>query len=199
MAGRKSAAAGGSQTGTPAARRRGADPEGILPCSRCQVAARCLPGSVPEDQIVQVESMVTQQRVLRAGAVLFRAGEEFSSLFAVRSGCLKSTVIDVDGREHILNFHLPGEVLGFASIYQRRHAGNAIALTTSTVCYLSFSEVLRLSQQFPELILGLLRIAGGELGDGLGDRIHRDALPAPAHRARLRWRRPAGGGDPSLV
>lgn len=159
MAGRKSAAAGGDRTGPLAARRRSTEPDGILPCSRCQVAARCLPGSVPEGQIVQVESMVTQQRVLRAGAVLFRAGEEFSSLFAVRSGCLKSTVIDVDGREHILNFHLPGEVLGFASIYQRRHAGNAIALTTSTVCYLSFSEVLRLSQQFPELILGLLRIA----------------------------------------
>lgn len=158
MAGHGSAVADANQ-GARLAARRNAESEGIQPCTRCPVAGVCLPSSVPEGQLAQLESMVTRQRVLRAGTVLFRAGEEFTSLFAVRSGCLKSTVIDADGREHILNFHLPGEVLGFASIYQRRHAGNAIALTTSTVCYLSFSEILRLSQQFPELVLGLLRIA----------------------------------------
>jgi CRP/FNR family transcriptional regulator len=108
---------------------------------------------------VRIEGMVSRQRSLQPGQYLFRVGEEFSSLFAVRSGCLKTTVLDPDGGEHILNFHLAGEVLGFAAIYQQRYAGNAIALSPATVCYLSFSEILRLAQAFPGLVLGLLRIA----------------------------------------
>lgn len=159
MAGHESGPVVEGQARHPVRRRHRAEREDIQPCSRCAVARLCLPGSLPPGQVVQVESMVTRQRVLPAGKTLFQAGEEFSSLFAVYSGCLKSTVSDVDGDEHILNFHLPGEVLGLAAIYQQRHAVNAVALTSSTVCYLSFSEILRLAQTFPELVLGLLRIA----------------------------------------
>ena len=35
----------------------------------------------------------------------------------------------------------------------------AVAITPSTVCYLDFGEILRLAQEFPQLVLGLLRIA----------------------------------------
>jgi CRP/FNR family transcriptional regulator len=132
--------------------------EGVA-CSQCPVARVCLPADIPPDQRVRLEAMVVRQRTLEAGQYLFRVGEPFTCLFAVRSGSLKSTVFDPDGREHILNFHLPGEVLGFAAIYQQRHAGNAVALTASNVCYLSFSEILRLAQEFPQLVLALLRIA----------------------------------------
>jgi CRP/FNR family transcriptional regulator len=140
-------------------RRREAAADSIVPCSQCPVVRVCLPATIQPDQVALIEGMVTRQRSLLPGQYLFRVGEDFSSLFAVRSGCLKSTVLDTDGGEHILNFHLPGEVLGFASIYQERHAGNAIAVSSATVCYLSFREILHLAQTFPELVLGLLRIA----------------------------------------
>ncbi|MEO8443468.1 MAG: helix-turn-helix domain-containing protein [Gammaproteobacteria bacterium] len=135
------------------------DTDSIIPCSRCPTARVCLPSSVPDANAALVESMVVRQQTLQAGQTLFRQGAEFVSLFAVRSGCLKSTVFRPDGSEHILNFHLVGEVLGLAGIYQQRHAGNAIAVEPTTVCYLSFREILRLAQTFPELVLGLLRIA----------------------------------------
>lgn len=159
MLGRGSAGPGAVPARRPAVRERTGESEDIQPCSRCPVARVCLPGSVPSAQVPQLETMVTRQRTVAAGKVLFHAGEEFSSLFAVRSGGLKSTVVDADGSEHILNFHLPGEVLGFAAIYHGRHAVSAVALVPSTVCHLSFSEILRLAQLFPGLVLGLLRIA----------------------------------------
>jgi len=155
----------GSGRGSPpmpggrGSRRHDVDAGEVLPCSQCPVARVCLPASIEPAQVPLIEGMVSRQRYLEPGQYLFRVGEEFTSLFAVRSGCLKSTVLDPDGSEHILNFHLPGEVLGFAAIYQERHAGNAIALSPAIVCYLSFREVLRLAQSFPQLILGLLRIA----------------------------------------
>lgn len=133
--------------------------ESVESCSRCPVVQVCLPGIVSVAQIPQVESMVVRQRTIPAGETLFHAGETFAWLYAVRSGSLKSTSTDIDGREHILNFHLPGEVLGFAAIYYGRHAVSAVALASSTVCYLSFAEIQRLSRTFPALSLGLLRIA----------------------------------------
>jgi len=140
-------------------RRGDTEADSIVPCSQCPVARVCLPANVRPDQVLLIEGMVTRQRALEPGQYLFRVGEDFASLFAVRSGCLKSTVLDAEGGEHILNFHLPGEILGFAAIYQERHAGNAIAVAPAIVCYLSFREILRLAQTFPELVLGLLRIA----------------------------------------
>jgi len=131
----------------------------VAPCSRCAVSRVCLPGDIPTAELPRIETMISRQRVLEAGQYLYRAGEPFAHLFAVKSGSLKSTVFDPDGREHILNFHLPGELLGFAAIYQQRHAGNAVAIADSTVCYLSFTEILRLAQEFPQLVLGLLKIA----------------------------------------
>lgn len=139
--------------------RRDAEGAAIVPCSRCPVAALCLPSSVPAEHVADVQGMVARQRTLRAGQALYRAGEPFSYLYAVRSGCLKTTVLDPDGGEHILNFHLAGEVLGFAAIYQERQSGNAFAVGTANVCFLSFTEILRLAQRFPALMLGLLRIA----------------------------------------
>ena len=148
-----------SGAGTSRPTRRDADGGNIVPCSQCPVARVCLPADVPPEQVPRIEGMILRQRSLNPGQYLYRVGEEFTSLFAVRSGCLKSTVPDPEGREQILNFHLAGEVLDFSAIYHLRYAGNAIALSRVTVCHLSFSEILRLSQEFPQLVLGLLRIA----------------------------------------
>jgi len=153
------------QTGRPVAHGLGFVLEGhglrqeVAPCSSCPMVRVCLPGVVPAAEVAQVEGMVARQRTIPAGQALFHAGEPFAWLYAVRSGGLKSTSTDIDGREHILNFHLPGEVLGFSAIYYGRHAVSAVALTSSTVCYLSFEEILRLSRSHPALSLGLLRIA----------------------------------------
>jgi CRP/FNR family transcriptional regulator len=143
----------GEAAQTDAARERGPA------CSVCPVVGTCLPADVPREQLARVEGMVARQRTLEPGQYLFRVGEPFTCLFAVRAGCLKSTVFDRDGGEHILNFHLPGEVLGFASIYQHKHAGNAVAISTSIVCHLPFGDILALAQTFPQLVLGLLRVA----------------------------------------
>jgi CRP/FNR family transcriptional regulator len=130
----------------------------VAPCAGCRLASVCLPSGIPPAALGSIGGMIMRQRTIEPGQYLFRVGEPFTCLFAVRAGSLKSTVFDPDGREHILNFHLPGEVLGFTAIYQQRHAGNAVAIAPATVCYLSFGEILRLSQEFPQLVIGLLRI-----------------------------------------
>lgn len=152
-------AEGHSRRGASAAGPASVNERVPAPCGQCPVARVCLPADVPADSLSRIQSIISQQQCLDTGQHLFRVGDEFSSLFAIRSGCLKSTVFDPEGREHILNFHLPGEVVGFAAIYQMRHVGNAVALAPSVVCHLPFAEILRAAQEFPQLVLRLLRIA----------------------------------------
>ena len=46
------------------------------------------------------------------GDHIFREGDPFDAIAAVRAGTVKTNVVDRDGHEHVLGFHLPGEVIG---------------------------------------------------------------------------------------
>jgi CRP/FNR family transcriptional regulator len=88
---------------------------------------------------------------------LFRGGQAFDALYAVRSGCIKSSVTHADAREHVLNFHLPGEIIGLDAVYLGMHSSDAVALTRSSVCAIRFAEILEIAGRMPDAVLHLLR------------------------------------------
>ena len=77
--------------------------------------------------------------------------EGLTYAYAVRDGAMKTYSIDADGREHVLGFHLPGEIIGFDAIHERVHRANVVALDTSSVCGLSFDSVTEMARQLPKL------------------------------------------------
>ncbi len=80
-------------------------------------------------------------REVRAGDILYREGEPFNFLHAVRTGSLKSCMSLPDGREQVSSFHLEGEVVGLEGVSDGRHHCTVIALEdsqTSSVAYSSF-------------------------------------------------------------
>ena len=129
-------------------------------CTQCPLARVCLPGDLDPRYLARVESAVLRQRTLATGQYLFRLGDPFSSLIAIRRGYIKSNVFDAQGSEHVLNFYMSGEIVGWDAIYMARHVSNAIALTPATVCYLSFTEILRLAQETPQLALRAFQMTG---------------------------------------
>ncbi len=50
------------------------------------------------------------------GQELFKAGDELKSLYAIRSGTIKSYTITEQGDEQITAFHLAGDLVGFDAI-----------------------------------------------------------------------------------
>ena len=53
------------------------------------------------------------------GEHIFREGDPFEAIAAVRAGTVKTYVIDSEGREQVLGFFLPGEVIGLNAIRRR--------------------------------------------------------------------------------
>jgi CRP/FNR family transcriptional regulator len=126
-------------------------------CHSCAVAASCLPGRLSAAQTERFESSMQRCRRLRAGEYLYRVGDPFRSLYAVKSGCLKTYAVDAGGREHVMQFHFPGELVGSDAIFPERFVSSCVALSTTVVCCLPFTGLQRLAQEIPELQNQMLR------------------------------------------
>src|SRR5512139_1129331 len=107
------------------------------------------------------------------GDSLFRAGDLQGRVYAVRSGALKTIAITPDGEEHVLGFHLPGELLGLDSLATGMHCAEAVALSDTQVCEFPVQGLLARSASVPELGARMLQVLGTS---AMGSRVHVDLL-----------------------
>ena len=82
---------------------------------------------------------------------LYREGDDFQSVYAVRSGTLKAYKTTDDGREQVTGFYFPGEILGMDGISNNTHASSAKALETAATCEIPFTSLEKLSSHMPSL------------------------------------------------
>ncbi|NIP17597.1 MAG: fumarate/nitrate reduction transcriptional regulator Fnr [Xanthomonadales bacterium] len=134
-------------------------------CSQCSLGELCLPKDLSEEDRSRFEQIVHRSRPIQAGEHIFRSGDEFKSVAAVRTGCFKSYAIDREGQEQVLGFHLPGEIIGLDAIHAGRHLANVVALDTSAVCSLPFNAVSSLSRNMPDLQQELFRVMSQRISE----------------------------------
>ena len=79
---------------------------------------------------------------------LFHSGQPRHSLFYVRSGCFKTSVLSEDGREKITGFRMRGDLLGLDAVDMPAHACDAVALDAAEVWELPCA---RLQDMLPEI------------------------------------------------
>ena len=120
-------------------------------CSSCNLRELCLPGGVCQDDLRRVENIVYARRRVRRGERLFNAGDEFSAVYAIRSGFFKTCVVDGDGREQVTGFFMGGELLGMDGVGAGRYNGAAIALEDSEVCVMPFALLEEMARELPSL------------------------------------------------
>ena len=120
-------------------------------CTSCNLRELCLPGGVCMEDLEQVQNIVYARRRVKRGESLFGAGDEFCSIYAIRSGFFKTSVVDSEGREQVTGFFMDGELLGMDGIGSGRHHGTAVALEDSEVCIMPYSLVERMAQDYPQL------------------------------------------------
>ena len=128
-------------------------------CGLCSLQDWCWPVGMDESDLSRLHEIILQSDSLPEGEHLFRTGDRFTAIYAVRSGCIKSYTIDRNGHQQVRDFHLPGELLGFDAVYPERHHFSAVVLKPASVCIVPYQDVAELSREFPGLhsqILALL-------------------------------------------
>lgn len=120
-------------------------------CGDCRMKALCLPLALELDQIEQLDRIVQRGRPFQRDEHIYRAGAEFRSLFAVRSGAVKTFAGNDQGVEQVTGFYLPGEIFGMDGIAHTHHISSAVALETVSVCEIPFHRLEALSLTLPNL------------------------------------------------
>ncbi len=134
-------------------------------CKDCSLAMLCLPLSMDLQDLNALDDIVKRSRPLKKGDFLFRQGDEFSSVYAVRSGSLKTFSITDCGQEQITGFHLPSEFVGLSGMDCNGYPVSATALETTSICEIPFDRLDELSASLPQLRRQLMRIMSREIRD----------------------------------
>ena len=134
-------------------------------CKDCSLASLCLPLSLDLKDMDALDEIVKRGRPLKKGEFLFRQGDTFNSVFAVRSGALKTFSLSDAGEEQITGFHLPSELVGLSGMDTELYPVSAQALETTSVCEIPFERLDELSVSLPQLRRQLMRIMSREIRD----------------------------------
>lgn len=140
------------------------DGDALTFCSTCAFSQACLSQGMDKASLQDLHMLVEHVGPLHAGEHVFRVGDPFEAIAAVRAGTVKTYVIDRDGREHVLGFHLPGEVIGLDAIDGDTYPCNAVALDTVMLCRFSFPKISVLAARLPGLQQHLFRLLSRSIG-----------------------------------
>jgi CRP/FNR family transcriptional regulator, anaerobic regulatory protein len=105
----------------------------------------CLPCGMSDIDLTRLDNLGFTRRRIMAGDTLYREGDRFQYIYAVRSGTLKSSLMLSDGREQVSGFQISGELVGLDGVAQGRHGSTAMALEDSEVCAISFTALSELA------------------------------------------------------
>lgn len=134
-------------------------------CKECNLRELCFPHGMNDEELNNMDMVVEQPKPLHKSDFLYRDGDSAISIYAVRSGCVKTMTESANGDEQIVGFHLPGELLGLDGFAEGSHTCNAVALETSSVCELPLNQLDALCHKLPGLQKQLRRIMGKEVSN----------------------------------
>ena len=132
-------------------------------CGDCTLFQLCLPIGVDQADLALLDRIIKRRRPVQRGEYLYRAGETFESIYAVKSGSFKTSSFTEEGREQVTGLHLPGELFGMDAIHSGKHCCSAVALERSSVCEIPFGQLEQLGAQIPSLMRQTVRIMSKEI------------------------------------
>lgn len=127
-------------------------------CRDCSLSSLCLPLALSSKEVDQLDIIIKRGRPLKKGEHLFMEGDPFTSIFAVRSGALKTYTVTNEGEEQITGFYLPSEILGLSGLDTDAYPVSAQAMETTMICEIPFEQLEDLADQHPLLRRHFMRL-----------------------------------------
>ena len=134
-----------------------------IACKNCNLFQLCLPIGMSDPDLELLEKIIKRCWPASRGKHLFRAGDPFEAIYAVRSGAVITYVPREDGGEQVTGFHLPGELVGLDAINAGHHPASARTLDTSSFCVIPFDRLEELADEVPGLRRQIIRILSKEI------------------------------------
>lgn len=129
------------------------------------------------------DTLAPQRRIVRAGDVIYQAGERFGNLYVLNSGFFKIVNLSPDGREQVVGLKFRGDWLGFDGIAHNQYACDAIAMDTGEVWVIRYDALLAACAGQPVLLTVLHEAMSREIARDRDSLMSVCTLPADARVA----------------
>jgi len=122
-----------------------------------------MPVGLSQEELDRIDEVIGTRRKIKRGATLFRNGEKFTSLYAIRTGFFKTRIASEDGRDQVTGFQMAGEVVGLDGIVNDHHSCDAVALEDAEVCVMPFDRIEEISREVTALQRHVHKIMSREI------------------------------------
>lgn len=132
-------------------------------CSACMLSTLCLPIGMEQNEVSHLDEVVNERIRIPKGGTLFHQGDTADAIYGIRSGSIKTQLIDSAGQIQITGFLLAGELVGLDGFLEETQLSNAIALEDTEVCVARIDDMDRITAQIPALQYQLRRLTSNEI------------------------------------
>jgi len=123
----------------------------------------CLPLGLDADDLYKLDELIERKKPLQTREGVFFSGDPFTSIYAVRSGSIKSFCIDADGREQVTGFYFPGEIFGWDGLADEQHQNTAIALETTSIFEIPYEQLDNLGNSISSVQKYVIKLLSREI------------------------------------
>lgn len=95
------------------------------------------------------------RRIVRAGDVIYRAGDRFDCLHVLNSGMVKVLKFTADGREQVVGLKFRGDWLGLDGIATGAYGCDGVAVDTGEVWTIRYDALMKSCIEHPALLTAL--------------------------------------------
>lgn len=129
--------------------------------------------------------LAPRRRVVHAGDSIYSAGERFTMLYVLNSGCFKMVNLAADGREQVVGLKFRGDWLGFDGMAGGAYSCEAVAMDTGEVWMFGYDELLAACRECPELLTVMHAAMSRQIGRERDSHMSLCTLPADARVAEF--------------
>jgi len=134
-------------------------------CDKCALETGAIFRYLTRDEVDMI-NFEKEFRQFRRGDVLYNEGSRISGFYCIHSGIIKVFKTGLDGKEQIIRFAKPGDIIAYRSVLSNEVAcTSAKVIEDSQVCFIPAEILISLVKSNSSYAHELLKLACHELGE----------------------------------
>lgn len=129
-------------------------------CDQCTLSQSCIPRGLNVEEHGILSTIFKHEHLISKGDIVYKHGQPFNSLYAIRSGSVKVLLPTNDDEKKIVGFHMPSDLIGFDGMKHKKHHCTAVALEPTCICELPYKQLLELIITMPSLGKHFINLMG---------------------------------------
>ena len=136
-----------------------------ISCDSCSIRTHALFRHLDEQELQEIMlNKITE--TYKRGAIIYREGARMKGFYCLLSGIIKIYKTGFDGKEQIIRFAKPGDIIGYRSVVSNEPACTSTqVLENAVLCHISTEILLNLVKNNGNFAVELMQLTCKELGE----------------------------------